>query len=247
MPYFFLTYPIETRADRTPSKHSSHLQAQVLREPYTRCILRSWKGLHRILIMKQEYYASTPCTMTSPFSTGSNTQGFVTTPVTPPRPASQTTIFNMPTPISPSVLEAIIKSIPALFRNICPFSLTGTPCPISSCQMKRLCPRFNNQSGISTCQGRNGCRHLHEHPTCLSEAEGMGCGYTQHNSNEPQSPKGKGKWKGKGKEKMSEWDAARKLHFRCTVHPSQCGPEEWRLRLVIAGLRHAHKQGLYKN
>lgn len=192
-----------------------------------------------------------PDTTASQMPTTFNSQVPTATPLTPAGPASQTTVFNMPTPTSPSILEAITKSIPPLFRTVCPFSLTGTPCPIHTCQMKRLCPRFNDRSGLNTCTGHNGCRHLHERPTCLGEAEGVGCEYAQHRNEPPPTGKGKGKErekeKNKGKGKMSEVDAARRNHSRCFVHRHQCGPEEWRLRVVIADLRLAHRQGLYNH
>lgn len=79
----------------------------------------------------------------------------------------------------------------------------------------------------------------------------MGCEYAQHRNEPPPTGKGKGKErekeKNKGKGKMSEVDAARRNHSRCFVHRHQCGPEEWRLRVVIADLRLAHRQGLYNH
>jgi hypothetical protein len=56
----------------------------------------------------------------------------------------------------------------------------------------------------------------------------------------------RGKGKGKGKGKMDEFDVARKAHFKSKVHRHTCGREEWRLRLVVAGLRDVHKEGNYK-
>lgn len=105
--------------------------------------------------------------------------------------------------------------------------------------MKRLCPRFNDLSGHNTCQSKNGCRHVHEHPTCIGEAEGTGCAFA-FNSGVPKQKD----VKGKGKRK--EPDVARKNHLKGMVHQNQCGPEEWRLRLVMAGLRKAHMEGFFK-
>lgn len=142
-------------------------------------------------------------------------------------------------PLSPSILDAVIKSIPPLFRAVCPFSLTGTLCPVSGCQMKRLCLKFNDPSGRNTCQSKNGCRHVHEHPTCLGEAEGTGCEFASESAKRAQKDT-------KGKGKINEADTARKNHFKGMVHQNQCGSEEWRLRLVMFGLRKAHKEGLFK-
>ena len=72
----------------------------------------------------------------------------------------------------------------------------------------------------------------------------MGCAFASRDG-DPSEGYGNGNWKGKGK--MSEWDAARRTHLSCMVHRHQCGPEEWRLRLVVAGLRQVHAEGLLKN
>lgn len=57
--------------------------------------------------------------------------------------------------------------------------------------------------------------------------------------------RGKGKGKGRAKGKMDEPDVARKVHFKSKAHKHTCGREEWRLRLVVAGLRDVHKEGIY--
>jgi hypothetical protein len=37
----------------------------------------------------------------------------------------------------------------------------------------------------------------------------------------------------------------RKAHFRARVHKERNSADEWRVRVVIGGLREAHKEGKY--
>lgn len=191
----------------------------------------------KVLTKLQKSASLMPAFPVTPTASSSFSQAPTSTryAMVPTGPESQTMLSSASIPTSPSAISSIIRSIPPIFRVVCPFSLTGLACPIKACQMRKLCPKFNHSSGKNVCKNKNGCRHIHERPTCLGEAEGTGCAYAG----------GPEVGNGKGKGKMSDWESARKEHYKTLVHHNRCGVEEWRLRMMMAGLREAHVKGMF--
>jgi hypothetical protein len=87
--------------------------------------------------------------------------------------------------------------------------------------MKKLCLAHNDEGG-NGCHNP-GCGDVHELRTCLEELDGLVCSW----------------YKAKKDQRRIE------AHFKKRVHKDHCKREEWKDREVIAGLRDAHKEGLY--
>jgi hypothetical protein len=157
-------------------------------------------------------------------------------------------------------LYAIVQTIPSHFRRICPFSLCNEePCSVKTCDMKYLCQHFNRidantktshwlgasqyshsnnpkgknikTEGVGSC-GKKGCKDVHEYRTCALNADEKECA-----------------WATLPKNQMGGLynNAMQKIHYEKRVHKGKkhCAPEEWKVRMTIAGLREAHAEGRY--
>ncbi|KUJ07542.1 uncharacterized protein LY89DRAFT_356916 [Mollisia scopiformis] len=136
------------------------------------------------------------------------------------------TISDITAPALPQVdLLSCILSLPPRFYGICPNSLCASSefkCRVPACRLQHVCEAYNDEKGGGCKDGRL-CRFVHEYRSCYEEIDGFGCRFM-------------------GVTKDSK---ARQRHLERRAHQQYVSGEEWRSRVIIAGLRGAHREGKY--
>ncbi|KAF8846787.1 hypothetical protein BDZ45DRAFT_682313 [Acephala macrosclerotiorum] len=129
-----------------------------------------------------------------------------------------------PRPQPPQDVLLLVLSLPPRFYGICPNSLCASMayrCTIPSCRLQHVCEAYNDEDGKG-CNDRN-CRFVHEYRSCEDEVEGFGCRFAR----------------------VNHFSSKKKGHMEKKAHQHFVSDEEWKARVIVAGLRNAHLEGKY--
>jgi hypothetical protein len=127
------------------------------------------------------------------------------------------------------LINLSLSTLPLNFQNLCPFSLTSSPCPLHTCALRKACEAFNDESNLTACEKKE-CGDVHLYQTCLTEIDGQ--------PNECVVFKEvNGVGDGGETVEKKEGHCGKRAHFE------GCEGEEWKARRVLADLREVHRLG----
>jgi hypothetical protein len=125
------------------------------------------------------------------------------------------------------LIQISIRSLPAKFQEVCPFSLTSQNCTVKGCILYKVCGVYNDEKATESAAACPGdCNAVHLQKTCISEIDAVPnqCTIAVDAANDKDNLS-----------KSKEEHMAKRAHYE----PSQ----EWLARRLLADLRYVHAAG----